>query len=86
MRLLLQGFKEPDEWDVEPNASPVAKLSTIRSLVYRAGSKSEVLSIIDVSVAFLQSDMYGPSDMKRYVSLRSHPGGPVHLFELLESV
>ena len=82
MRLLLQGFKEPDGWDIESNASPVAKLSTIRSLVYRAGSKSEVLSIIDVSVAFLQSDLYGPSDMKRYVSLRSHPGSPVHVFEL----
>ena len=47
MRLLLQGFKEPNERDVESNVSLVAKLSTIRT-----GSKSEVLSIIDVAVAF----------------------------------
>ena len=26
MRLLLQGFKEPPEWDEGSNASPVAKL------------------------------------------------------------
>ena len=82
MRLLLQGFKEPNEWDAESNASLVAKLSAIRSLLHRAGSKSEVLSIVDVSVAFLQLDLCGPSGVKRYVSLRSYPGGPVHVFEL----
>ena len=38
--------------------------------------------MIDVSVAFLQSDAYGPDEVDRYVSLRSYPGGPVHLFKL----
>ena len=67
MRLVLQGFREPAAWDVESNESPVAQLSTIRTLVFAAGSgdlEADILSSVDVSVAFLQStsDTYGPEE------------------------
>jgi hypothetical protein len=83
MRLLLLGYREPDEWDNEPNASPVAKMSTIRSLVFRSGSEHEVLSQIDVSCAFLQADLYDVNDTPRYVSLRAYKGAPKHIFQQL---
>ena len=47
--------------------------------MYKTGGSEEVLSMVDVPVAFLQSDAYGPDEMHRYVSLRSYPGGPVQL-------
>jgi hypothetical protein len=54
-RLVLQGFKEPFEWDVDSNVSPVAYSSSVRSLVFMGGRPDNILSSIDVSVAFLQS-------------------------------
>ena len=54
-RLILQGFKEPREWDLGSNVSPVAYPSSVRSLVFMGGEKTDVLSSIDVSVAFLQT-------------------------------
>ena len=83
MRLLLLGYREPDEWDNEPNASPVAKMSTIRSLIFRSGDADEVLSQIDVSCAFLQADLYAADDTPRYVSLRAYRGAPKHIFQQL---
>ena len=82
-RLLLQGFKEPEEWDLESNVSPVAFPSTIRTLVFKSGPDDEVLSSIDVSVAFLQTDKYGPNERPRYVSWRPYTGGPNYVFKLL---
>ena len=67
-RLVLQGFKEPREWDTGSNVSPVAYPSTVRSLVFMGGEETDVLSSIDVSVAFLQSELYGPDETPRYVS------------------
>ena len=52
-RLILQGFKEPSEWDLGSNVSPVAYPSSVRSLVFMGGELTDVLSSIDVSVAFL---------------------------------
>ena len=87
MRLLLQGFKEPEEWDNHPNSSPVVKLSTIRSLLYRAsrgsGDLDEDISAVDVSFAFLQAERYGPDEPPKYVSLKAGRGGGHHLFQLL---
>ena len=36
-RLVLQGFKEPAEWDVGSNVSSVAYPSTVKSLVFMGG-------------------------------------------------
>ena len=83
MRLLLLGYREPDEWDIGPNASPVAKLSTIRSLVFKRGDLSEMLSMIDISYAFLQSENYSSDGPPRYVSMRAYKGAKKHLFQLL---
>ena len=74
-RLILQGFREPPEWDHGSNASPVAFNSTIRTLLFgKGGGPDDVISSIDVSVAFLQSDDYGPDDLVRYVSYRPYKG------------
>ena len=73
-RLILQGFKEPREWDLGSNVSPVAYPSSVRSLVFMGGEKTDVLSSIDVSVAFLQSEEYGPDETPRYVSYRPYAG------------
>jgi hypothetical protein len=55
-RLVLQGFKEPEEWDLRSNVSPVAFPSTIKTLIYKSGPAEDVISMIDVSVTFLQAD------------------------------
>ena len=61
--------------------SPVAQTSSVRMLVYAAGCVGDVISCIDVSVAFLQADEYGPEDRPRYVSLRAYPGAKKHVFQ-----
>ena len=81
-RLVLQGFKEPREWDLDSNASPVAFTSTIRSLVFMQGEPDDVLSSIDVSVAFLQSDLYSPDDKPRYVSYKPYSGSVDYVMKL----
>ena len=81
-RLVLQGFKEPREWDVGSNVSPVAYPSTIRSLVFMGGNPDDILSSIDVSVAFLQSTEYGTDEAPRYVSYKPYAGAREYLFQL----
>jgi hypothetical protein len=81
-RLVLQGFKEPTEWDTGSNVSPVAYPSTIRSLVFMGGDETDVLSSIDVSVAFLQSELYGPHETPRYVSYKPYAGAREYGFQL----
>jgi hypothetical protein len=82
-RLLLQGFKEPEEWDLVWNVSPVVFPSTIKTLVFKAGHAEEVSSSIDVSVAFLQANKYGPEERPRYVPYRPYSGGPKYVAKLL---
>jgi hypothetical protein len=68
-RLVLQGFREPPEWDTKSNASPVAFPSTVRSLLFKSGSSEDVISSIDVSVAFLQTEEYGPEEAPRRLGM-----------------
>ena len=81
-RLILQGFKEPKSWDVDSNASPVAFPSTIKSLLFMGGETGDIISSIDISVAFLQSREYGPDDPPRYVTYRPYSGGKEYVFQL----
>ena len=81
-RLVLQGFREPPEWDTKSNASPVAFPSTVRSLLFKSGSSEDVISSIDVSVAFLQTEEYGPEEAPRYVSYKPYAGSREYVFRL----
>ena len=81
-RLVLHGFKEPREWDAGSVVSPVAYPSTVRSLVFMGDEETDVLSSIDVSVAFLQSGLYGPGGTPRYVSYKPYAGGREYVFQL----
>jgi hypothetical protein len=73
---------------MDPLSSPVAKQGTVRSLVYRSdrGQVEEVISMIDISYAFLQSTRYGPEDEPRYVSLKASRDSKRHVFRLLGPV
>ena len=82
MRLLLQGFKEPEEWDIGSNASPVAQYSSIRSLLFQKGPETDIVASIDISVAFLQAEEYSKDSAPRYVSLRAYRGAQKHVFRL----
>jgi hypothetical protein len=80
-RQALQGFEEPEKWDTGSHVSPAAYPSTIRSLVFMGGEKTDVLNSIDVSVAFLQSEMYGPDEIPTYVSYRPYAGAREYVFQ-----
>ena len=71
-RLILQGFREPLEWDEGSVASPVAFASTLRMLLFTARLRSDVISVNDVSIAFLQSDSYPEDQTPRYVSYEKY--------------
>ena len=53
---ILQGFKEPTEWDTGSNINPVAYPNTIRSLVFMGGEGTDVLSSIDVGACSLPAE------------------------------
>ena len=82
-RLILQGFREPIEWDEGSVASPVAFASTLRMLLFAAGLRSDVISVNDVSVAFLQSHPYPPDQTPRYVSYEKYRNAVDSVFQLL---
>ena len=71
-RLVLQGFREPSEWDDGSTVSPVVYCDTIRLLLFTAGSVLEVISTNDVSVAFLQSHGYSSVSDPRFVSYKAY--------------
>ena len=50
------------------------------------GEETDVLSSIDVSVAFLQSELYGPEETPRYVSYRHYAGAREYVFQLRDPV
>ena len=71
-RLVVIGFREPYSHNERSNSSPVSDMSTVKSLLYKAGSPDDVICSIDVSVAFLQSDPYPSYAPKRYVKYQPH--------------
>ena len=82
-RQILQGFREPKSWDGGAVDSPVASLSTIRTLLFMTGNKTDIISSIDVVTAFLQSVEYGPEEEPRYVSYKPYKGAETEYYQLL---
>ena len=81
-RLVCQGFREPIEWDKGvSNMSPVAFINTIRMLILMHGPATDMISVNDISVAFLQAHGFDPND-KRYVSYKAYKEAMEHIFEL----
>ena len=82
-RLILLGYLEPSWWDFGATDSPVATMATIRTLLFQAGPKEEVISSVDVATAFLQAEAYGPDERVRYVKYKPFPGAPDKYFQLM---
>ena len=85
-RLILQGFREPKEWDEGSVSSPVVFPSSIRSFLFSAGDRDECISVNDVSVAFLQADPFPLDQPSRYVSYKPHRHSEDYLFEMLGTI
>ena len=68
-RGVLRGDLEPKEWDILHIESPVVGMSAVRSFIFMAGKPTDVISSIDISVAFLQSDSYD-DNITRYVKYK----------------
>ena len=84
-RLILQGFREPREWDGGPTDSPVVSLASIRMMLYMvkpAKWADDIISSIDVATAFLQAEEYDPSEPARYVKYRSHKRAEWEYYQL----
>jgi hypothetical protein len=89
-RLIVKGFLEPKEWSGATD-SPTVMASTIKMLVamgidtedmYIETEDDDVISIGDISQAFLVADGYGSEDQERYVKYQAYKGGPVRVFQL----
>ena len=54
-------------------------------MIFRSdrGTHEEVISMIDISYAFLQSNRYSEDDEPRYVSLKASKDSKRHVFKLL---
>ena len=81
-RLVLQGFMEPRWWHTGPTDSPVVAMSTIKTIVFMAGNDGDVLSSVDIDVAFLQADEFDPSEPTRYCSYKPHPDAVERFFRM----
>lgn len=83
-RLVLQGFMEPKWWSSGPTDSPVMATSAIRTIVFRARKRGmvRVLSSIDLDVAFLQANGFGPEEARRWVSFQPHPHLAAEVYRL----
>ena len=85
-RLILQGFREPKAWDHGMTDSPVAALSSIRSLIFMDGHDGDIISSVDINTAFLQSVPYDPTDEPRYVYYQPHQHAPRQYYQLMGSI
>ena len=81
-RLILQGFHEPRSYDRGSVDSPVAYMSSVRSFLFGPTRGDEVISSIDISVAFLQADEFGPDDATRYVKYTPYKGATPKYYRL----
>ena len=88
-RLILQGFREPYSWEQGKSSfAPVAYMTTVRMMVFMAGlsrllgDQRHVLSVVDISAAFLQAFEYPEGDRPRYVSYRAWLGAAENVFRL----
>ena len=81
-RLIVQGFKELLQWMRGQTDSPVANLSTIRSLLFMGCDEDTILSAIDIVTAFIQSDKYESSEKPRYVSFKPHRNAAREYYKL----
>ena len=81
-RLVALGYREPREWDTKSNSSPVADITSIRTMLYKAGNPDDIISSIDVSVAFLQANPYEDDDIKRYVSFKPYDSSETLYYNL----
>ena len=80
-RLIRQGFREPLEWDIGSNFSPVTYLASVRTMLFANGEKTDVISSNDVSIAFLQAMGFAEGD-ERYVAYKAYKEGKEHVFKL----
>jgi hypothetical protein len=80
-RGVLRGDLEPLEWDISNIESPVVGMSAVRSFIFMAGKPTDIISSIDISVAFLQSDSYNDG-ITRYVKYKPHKYSPWRYFLL----
>ena len=81
-RLVAIGYLEPLHWDNKSNNSPVSDMSSVRLLLYEAGDCNDIISSIDISVAFLQAKEYDDEDRPRYVSYKPHPTAKTRYYKL----
>ena len=81
-RLIVQGFKEMMQWLRGQTDSPVASLSTIRSLLFMGTNEDTIWSSIDLIAAFIQSEKYGPNEPPRYVSFKRHKQAKKEYYKL----
>ena len=91
MRLLLKGFMEPLEWSGKSD-SPTVLPSTVRTLLAMGTDISDpdidceeddVVSVGDISTAFLLARGFGPGEAAKYVALKAHKKAVKRLFQLL---
>jgi hypothetical protein len=72
-RLVLQGFMEPRWWNTGAIDAPVVASPTVKTILFMAGVPEDVISSVDIDVAFLQADEFPESEQTRYASYKSHP-------------
>ena len=94
MRLIVKGFMEPKEWDSKTD-SPTAMTSTVRQLVAMGVAPTssgmtdiddDVISVGDISTAFLLGDEYKEGEVDRYVSYKAYPTAHKRVFKLKGSL
>ena len=91
-RLLVRGYQEPKEWDGKTD-SPTALASTIKMLVAMGfdvevdseadPDDEDVITIGDISTAFLFGKEYSPDDKPRYVAYKAHKEARLRVFQLM---